>query len=146
MYVMMDRIKDYASFIVIGALTVVLILFPAPSCFNCESPSPYGIDASIVAHRADNIAVLFCSIVLLAGVLKLKYAWAIPPGFFVADGLTQHLAGVPWWSLRENEGPFIVFGDLIIGFLLLGFGFLCRKCFEWLKYRPKQTVNPSIEN
>ena len=145
---MADRIKNYASFIALGAMTLVMIIFPAPFCFDCEGFAPYGIDTSVVAHIADNIATFFWLVVVLAGLFKLKYSWVIPPGFFIADVLTQHLAGVPWWTLRQNEGPFIFFGDLVVGFLLLAFGFLCRQCFEWLRYKPKQSLfkSPFIDS
>jgi hypothetical protein len=91
------------------------------------------MDTTVVAHRADTIAVLYFSVVFFGGLFKIKHSWIIPPGFLIADLLTQHLAGVPWWSLRYNEGPFIIFCDLIAGFLLLSFSFLCRKCFDWLR-------------
>jgi hypothetical protein len=50
----------------------------------------------------------------------------------LADLMTQHLGGVPWWSLRENEGPIIILVDLFAGFALLSLALLCRISFEWL--------------
>jgi hypothetical protein len=59
--------------------------------------------------------------------------WLIPPGIMLANLMTQHLGGVPWWSLRENEGPIIILVDLISGFILLGIAVVFRTCFEWLR-------------
>lgn len=130
---MLNWIKRHAAIIALAMLSAGMILFPAPECFDCEGAAPYGIDTAVVAHRADTIAILYLSAIFLAGLFKIRHAWIIPHGFLIADILTQHFAGVPWWSLRANEGPFIVFCDLIAGLLLLSFSFLCRKCLDWLR-------------
>jgi hypothetical protein len=129
----MHWIKRFGSFVGIGVLTATMVLFPAPFCFDCEGFAPYGINAEIVARRADRTAFLYFAIVMLAGVLKIRFTWIVPPTFLFVDLVTQHLAGVPWWTLRLNEGPILVFCDLVVGLLLLGFGHLCRNCFDWLR-------------
>ena len=44
----------------------------------------------------------------LAGVFPVKRGWLVPVVTVLALLATQPLGGVAWWSLRENEGPFIL--------------------------------------
>jgi hypothetical protein len=112
-----------------------LALFPIPWCVDCEFPNPYGIDAAVLAHRASIFEIWSISAIFLSAFLKFKKFWLIPLGIMIADLMTQHLGGVTWQSLRDNEGPFIILIDLVAGFVLLGLGILSRMCFEWLSDR-----------
>jgi hypothetical protein len=35
--------------------------------------------------------------------MRIKRLWILPPRIMLADLLTQHLRGAPWWSLRERS-------------------------------------------
>jgi hypothetical protein len=48
----------------------------------------------------------------------------------IADLMTQHLGGVPLWSLKANEGPIIIAFDLGAGFMLLSLAYVLRICFD----------------
>jgi hypothetical protein len=130
---MSDSIRRYASIVIVIATFIALVFFPIPSCFDCEFPNPYGIDAAVFAHRQLLFEIWSISAIFISVLLRIKRPWLIPPGIMLADLITQHLGGVPWWSLRENEGPIIILVELIAGFILLGLAFLCRMCFEWLR-------------
>jgi len=128
---MSDSIKRYASIVIVIATFIALAFFPIPSCFDCEGPNPYG-DAAVLAHRQFIFEIWSVSTIFFSVFLRVKRTWLIPPGIMLADLMTQHLGGVPWWSLRENEGPIIILVELIAGFTLLCLAFLCRMSFEWL--------------
>jgi hypothetical protein len=136
---MIETIKRHGSIVALAVMSVTLAVLPAPWCFDCEGPNPFGVDVSVIAHREHLTGAICASVVLLAGLLEFRWSWIIPPGFVIADIITQHLAGVPWWSLRYNEGPILIFFDLIEGFILLTFGYLLRKCFEWLRSHTPQS-------
>jgi hypothetical protein len=129
---MSDSIKRYASIVIVIATFIALAFFPIPSCFDCEGPNPYG-DAAVLAHRQLIFEIWPISAIFFSVFLRIKRPWLIPPGIMLADLMTQHLGGVPWWSLRENEGPIIILVELIAGFILLGLAFLARMGFEWLR-------------
>jgi hypothetical protein len=124
-------IKRSGSFLVLGTLAAVKILLPVPSwCVDCEGSNFWGMDAKLIEHRTNSIAAMSIATFLLAGSFQFKFKWAIPPAFSIIDILTQHLAGIPWRSLRNNEGPFIVIFDLSAGYLLITLGTFCRVYFD----------------
>src|SRR5258705_1917964 len=129
---MSGSIKRYASIVIVIATFITLVFFPIPSCFDCEFPNPYGIDAAVLAHRQLIFEIWSISAIFFSVFLRIKRPWLIPLGIMLADLMTQHLGGVPWWSLRENEGPIIILVELTAGFILLGLAFLSRMCSEWL--------------
>jgi hypothetical protein len=130
---MSDSIKRYPSIVIVIATFIVLAFFPIPLCFDCEFPNPYGLSDAILAHRTLLFEIWSVSAIFVSVFLRIKRPWLIPPGIMLADLMTQHLGGVPWWSLRENEGPIIIVVGLIAGFTLLSLAFLCRMSFEWLR-------------
>ena len=129
---MLVSVKRYASIVIIMATAIALAFFPIPLCFDCEGPNPYAIDA-VIAHRQLIFEIWSISAIFFSVFLRIKNPWLIPPGIMLADLMTQHLGGVPWWSVRENEGPIIILVDLIAGFILLGLAFLFRIGFEALR-------------
>jgi hypothetical protein len=130
---MPDSIKRYGSIIIVIATFIALAFFPIPSCFDCEFPNPYGLSDAILTRRVLFFDIWFISVICFSVFLRIKRPWFIPLGMMLADLMTQHLGGVPWWSLRENEGPIIILVGLIAGFALLSLAFLCRISFEWLR-------------
>jgi len=125
-------IKRYGSIIIVIATFIALAFFPIPSCFDCEGPS-YRLNDATLAHRILFFRIWSISTIFFSVFLRIKRPWLIPLGIMLADLMTQHLGGVPWWSLRENEGPIIILVELIAGFALLSLAFLCRMSFEWLR-------------
>jgi hypothetical protein len=79
--------------------------YPLPFCIDCEYPNPWGH----VSVKGE-IPVSFCVLVapLLAGAFPMKRGWLVPIVVLGSLLATQPLGGVAWWSLRENEGPFIL--------------------------------------
>jgi hypothetical protein len=130
---MSDSIKRHASIVIVIATFIALAFFPIPSCFDCEFPNPYGLNDAILAHRGLLFEIWSICAIFFSVFLRAKMPWLIPPGIMLANLMTQHLGGVPWWSLRENEGPIIILVDLISGFILLGIAVVFRTCFEWLR-------------
>jgi hypothetical protein len=130
---MEDSIKRYASIVIVIATFIALAFFPIPSCFDCEFPNPYGLSDAVLAHRIFFFRTWSISTIFFSVFLRIKRPWLIPLGIMLADLVTQHLGGVPWWSLRVNEGPIIIFFGLTAGFTLLSLAFLCRMSFEWLR-------------
>jgi hypothetical protein len=77
-------------------------------CIDCEFPNPWGRVGSAV----DTPLLVWLAVApFLAGLFALKKGWLVPVSMVLALLVTQPLGGVLWWSLRDNEGPFIlVFG------------------------------------
>jgi hypothetical protein len=44
----------------------------------------------------------------LAGAFPMKRGWLVPIIVLGTLLATQPLGGVAWWSLKDNEGPFIL--------------------------------------
>jgi hypothetical protein len=129
---MPDSIKRYGSIIIVIATFIALAFFPKPLCFDCEFPNPYGLSDAVLLHRALFFDIWSLSIIFISVFLKIERPWLIPLGIMLADLMTQHLGGVPWWSLRQNEGPIIILVELIAGFILLSLAFVSRIGFEWM--------------
>jgi hypothetical protein len=130
---MSDWIKRYASIIIVVATFIALALFPIPWCVDCEFPNPYGLDAGVLAHRELLFDIWSVSAIFFSVFLRIRRPWLIPLGIMIADLMTQHLGGVTWQSLRDNEGPFIILFDLVAGFTLLVLAFFLRMGFERLR-------------
>jgi len=96
---MSDSIKRYKSIVIVTATFIALAFFPIPSCFDCEFPNPYGVNDAILAHRVLLFEIWSISAIAFSVFLRIKRPWLIPPGIMLADLMTQHLGGVPWWSL-----------------------------------------------
>ena len=76
---------------------------------------------------------------LLCALLGARRAWLVPVGATIADLLTQHFAGVPWWDVWNNEWPAIVMVGLLMGFTSLAVGLLLRWIARWLLRNRQQT-------
>jgi hypothetical protein len=132
---MVAWLKRYASIIIVSATAIALVLFPDPWCFDCEG-SGWGVVSAATGNlRADVLTYWFLSISILAGLLKIHRPWLVPLGIVLAELLTQHLGGVAWWSLRDNEGPMILIIGLSCGFGALAVGFCCRLAFDLIGRR-----------
>jgi hypothetical protein len=138
---MSDSIKRYGSIIIVIATFIALAFFPKPWCFDCEFPNPYGLSDAVLEHRVLFFDIWSISVIFISVFLKIKRPWLIPLGIMLADLMTQHLGGVPWWSIRLNEGPIIIVVELIAGFILLGLAYLFRICFD--SWRSKAGTLPS---
>ena len=119
------RWLNHNGAVLIVILTLIILIFnPIPACFDCEFPNAWGHDDAIVARDANALTVWFLGTSCLAGLLRWKRSWLVPVGITIADIATQHLGGVAWWSLRDNEGPVLLILGLVSGafLLLLGIG------------------------
>ena len=139
---MPDSIKRYGSIVIVIATFIALAFFPIPSCFDCEGPNPYGLSDAVLARRELLFEIWSISAIFLSVFLRIKTPELIPLGIMLADLMTQHLGGVPWWSLKVNEGPIIIAFDLGAGFMLLSLAYVLRICFD--SWRSKtRTLRPS---
>jgi hypothetical protein len=104
-------------------------------CFDCEFPNPYD-QTTVIANRNFLIfAVWLLGGSFLTAAFGLKRAWLIPIGLTLADLATQHLGGVSWQDLKENEWPFILLFDLVAGFVSLTIGWFAYLGIEQLRKR-----------
>ena len=128
-------LRNNAALIIIAAATISLVLFPVPMCFKCEFPNPYGQTPAIANRNFLIFAVWLLGGPFLTTAFGLKRAWLIPIGLTIADLATQHLGGVDWWDLRENEWPIILLFDLTAGFLALTIGWFAYLGIEYFRKR-----------
>jgi uncharacterized protein YybS (DUF2232 family) len=126
----LSRTLDHGAVIISFVTLIALCIYPIPFCIDCEFPNPWG---HIDAKGEVPVSVWLLTAPFLAGLLALKKGWLVPVFVVFALVLTQHLGGVAWWSLRENEGPFI----LILGFpvtaVCFGIGYLIRTIVVFLR-------------
>jgi hypothetical protein len=102
--------RRYGSVALCLITLLVLLLHPVPLCFDCEFPDAWGHHDD----RWDMLILTWCLLApFLAGLLVRRFAWLVPTTTVLAFLMTQHLGGVPAWSIINNEGPFIaVLGSL----------------------------------
>lgn len=108
----------------LSAVTVAaLIAYPLPFCIDCEYPNPWGH----VSVKWE-IPVSFWLLVapFLAGAFPIKKGWLVPIVVLCSLLATQPLGGVAWWSLPENEGPFILLLGVPLMAACFGVGRLTR--------------------
>jgi hypothetical protein len=108
----------------LSVITIVaLIVCPLPFCIDCEYPSPW----DHVSVKGE-IAVWYWLLIapFLAGAFPIKKGWLVPFGVVIALIATQPLGGVALWSLRENEGPFILLLGLPVTAVCFGVGRMTR--------------------
>ena len=110
-------------------------------CFKCEGPNLYGQTTAIANRNFLIFAVWLLGGPILAAAFGNKRAWLIPIGLTIADLATQHLGGVSWQDLKENEWPIILLFDLVAGFVSLTIGWFAYLGIEHLRKRKltKQT-------
>ena len=108
--------------IALSLLTVLaLCIHPLPFCIDCEFPDPWGHQSSAV-----DVPLLIWLLVapFLAGLFAVRKGWLVPICVVLALLATQSIGGVAWWSLRENEGPFILIFGLLTTAICFGIGYL----------------------
>jgi len=112
--------------VALSAITLAaLIAYPLPFCIDCEYPDPWG-HVSVRAEIPVSLWLLVAP--FLAGAFPMKQGWLVPVVVVVALIATQPLGGVAWWSLRENEGPFI----LVLGLPLTAVCFLIGRLARYI--------------
>jgi hypothetical protein len=117
-----------------------LFAFPIPLCIDCEFPNPWG---HVKSEGESPVAIWLLLAPFLAGALAVRKGWLVPPLVVLVFLISQPLGGVAWWSLRENEGPFILMFGLPITMACFVLGFLLRAAAEFIgagaehtRYRP----------
>ncbi len=119
-----------------AALSVItlaaLIAYPLPFCIDCEYPNPWR-HVSVNGRIPVSLWLLFAP--FLAGALRVKRGWLVPVVAILALAATQPLGGVAWWSLRENEGPFILLLGLPITAACWGIGRLTRAIVTCIRHQ-----------
>ena len=108
----------------LSLLTVIALSFyPLPFCIDCEYPNPW----HHVAKGGEPLAfALVFAAPFLAGLFALRRGWLVPICVVVALLVTQPLGCVEWWSLRDNEGPFILIFGFPAAFVCFGLGYVIR--------------------
>ena len=133
--------------VVIVILTLIILLFnPIPACVACEFANAWGHDDAIVARDANLLTVWLLGASCLAGLLRLKRSWLVPVGITIADIATQHLGGVPWQSLRGNEGPMLLILGLGTGVFSLLLGQCARSIFGSVWTRLASVPSHSVDS
>ena len=105
MRTLLSRLWDHGTTILCAVTLIALVLFPLPFCIDCEMPNPWG---HVAVWEEGPVTVWFFIAPLLAGLLALRGGWLVPVWVVFTLLATQRLGGVVWWSLRDDEGPFIL--------------------------------------
>jgi vacuolar-type H+-ATPase subunit I/STV1 len=130
-------VQRNASFILVAAATISLACFPATLCFDCEPDYTFGRPASLNDFGWDIFSFWLIAVSFAAGLLRLRFAWLLPLCVAIADVATQHLGGVPWWDVKNNEGPMILIFATPFGCMALTIGLFVRVMYEVLRNRLK---------
>jgi hypothetical protein len=117
------KLGHYGAVALSVVTLIALIIYPIPLCFDCEFPNPWG---HVTAKGEGPVAVWLLIAPFLAGVFGLRRGWLVPLFVVLALLVTQPLGGVPWWSLRDNEGPIILLFGLPVTATCFGIGFVVR--------------------
>lgn len=67
---------------------------------------PWGHEPSVLEAP---VALWLVAAPVIAGIWNLRMGWFVPICCLVALLVSQPFGGVEWWSLKDNEGPIIVF-------------------------------------
>jgi hypothetical protein len=116
-------IDRYGAAVLAVVTIAALIVYPVPFCIDCEYPNPWG-HAGVWGEVPVGFWLLIAP--FLAGVYPIKKGWLVPVVVVLALIATQPLGGVAWWSLRDNEGPFILLFGLPVTGACFGVGRLTR--------------------
>ena len=119
---MADRIRKYGTLVLLAVASLWFICFPVADCFDCEVANAWGRNEHIYNERAIAAIIIFLSFSIIAGILRPRLYWLVPVGITTADVISMHLAGVPWWSVKGNEGPALYIFEAPVGYLALIFG------------------------
>jgi hypothetical protein len=117
--VLLSKLVDHGTVVISLVTLVALSIFPLPFCIACEFPNPWG---HVSVWPEVPVSVWLLAAPFLAGLFALKRSWLVPVVVVFALLITQPLGGVALWSLRDNEGPFIIGLGLPITAACLGFG------------------------
>jgi hypothetical protein len=109
---------------------VALALHPIPECVDCEFPRPWGRNDIAYQHASEILTIWFVVATTIAGFFSIRKYWLVPVVITLAHASTQPLGGVPFWSLKPNEGPMIVLLGLGAGVLALAVGAIVRILFD----------------
>ena len=109
---------------IITVLTVVaLARFPLADCFDCEGPGAWGRNEAAYKLRSEVFLGWLIVAPFILGFARIPFGWTVLISMSVIDFLTQHyFGGVPWWSLKNNEAPFILLFDTCLSFAALSIG------------------------
>ncbi len=140
---MLRRLHKFGALYLIAFGTLWLVRFPIAECFDCESPNAWGQSDHIGAERGLAFYIIFVLLSFLAGLFQIRLGWMVPIALTIADILTMHLAGVAWWSIRNNEGPVFLIFDLLIGTIVMTVGLGINMLVNRRKSR--QPISPSLE-
>src|SRR5215472_1290580 len=99
---MLKSLKNLGAVYLIAFGTLWLIRFPIAECIDCEAANYWGQSDYITHRNFIAFAIILVLSSILAGLFELRLGWLVPIALTIADVLTMHLAGVAWWSIREN--------------------------------------------
>ena len=112
--------------LVVVLTILALVRFPLADCFDCEGPNPWGRNDVAYLLRSRLFMAWLAGSSILLGVYRVPFGWSAPLLIAMGDLLTEHIGGVAWWSLLNNEGPFILLFDIGFGMAGLGLGALIQ--------------------
>jgi hypothetical protein len=118
----------YGAAALIAITFVALVAVPLPFCIDCEYPNPWG---HVVVSAETPVMIWLLIAPFLAGALAVRKGWLVPVGVVLVLIATQSIGGVAWWSLRENEGPFIILFGTPVTFLCFWAGYMMRAVVRW---------------
>jgi hypothetical protein len=119
----LSNLTHYGAFAISVITLIALVVYPIPFCIDCESADPWGHGST---KGELPVALWLLAAPFLAGVAAIKRGWIVPLCVVFALLVTQPLGGVAWWSLRLNEGPFILAFGLPLTFACFGIGCIVR--------------------
>jgi hypothetical protein len=122
-YPWLARLRKQGAVVISASTIVALSVCPIPLCFDCEFPNPWG---HVQARCEAPLAVWLLFAPFAAGILGLRRSWLVPVCVVLGFLATQPLGGVEWWSLRDNEGPFILMYCAPLALACFGAGHLIR--------------------
>jgi len=123
--------RSYGAMLLTVASAISLAIFPAPICFDCEYPNAWGMADAAVDRNFLILASWILMAPCLAALCKLKQAWIVPVGLGIAEVFTQHLGGVPWSFIKQEDAFFGLILTLPLGFASLFVGWLVSLAFNW---------------
>ena len=123
---------------------VALARFPLADCFDCEGTGAWGRNEAAYQLRSEVYLGWLLVAPFILGFARIPFGWTVPFVMSVIDCLTQHyFGGVPWWSLENNEGPFILLFDTCVSFVAMSVGAGARLALTQLNKRNIETNQPS---
>ena len=127
------KLVAFAPLWVFVATFAVLVIHPVPECFNCEFPNPWGRDDAAYRVAVNILDAWLVGASAVAGFVSIRRNWLVPVAIMLADLLTQHVGGVPLWSLTQNEGPIIVIAFVVLGTGSLAAGWIVRRGVDYFR-------------